>query len=753
MLKREPATSRTESPEEQIDLLPQLDLLSILRLFRKDWPRFVLVVIACLALAVAYYVNTPRRYTTSFSVLVAVKNRDILATSADTGETARIVDPGEIESQVEILKSASVVREAVRKLDLAHNDAFMNAGASPLSRLAGLIKLGFAPEQEPPSEAELEQDAVRAVTEALKPKRAGVTYVVDVDVTGPTPQLTLDIASAIADAYLSTELRARYDSSRRATSWFQDQLLELQRNVVNSDLAVQTYKSSNNIVDTAHGLIDEAQLSDVNSQLVAAQATTAEAKARMDAVEAVLNGDFTNAAVSDALKSDVITRLRAQYLDLASSAADLTQRYGAGHQSVIDVRAKMKDIAAAANEELKRIAQSNRSDYEIARAREVALRGSMNDLIVKVGAMNQSQVALRNLESAAQAYRNMYDAFLQKFQQSSQEQTVPLSTARLITAPVLPEHAAWPRLGLVLGGGLVAGSLLGFANLVLIEMLGNGFKTPEDVRLYAGLECLGTLPRVAVRRAPRSTADEAGVTMLGRDAPLTRHTLLQPFSRFTETVRNAYVSIDLEMGSDATPVVGVVSAIPKEGKTSFVANLAMLTSQLGRKTLVIDGDIHTCALTRALAPQAKTGLLEALEQGRLDDFTLVDAATRLNFLPTVVTKRLNNTAEILKSKSMQALLNEARKNYDYVFVDLPPLLPVVDAKAAAHMFDGFVYIIAWKRTSRDVVRASLLDNAMVRQRVIGVFLNSADPTQLRRLESYHGYGNYWRYASKASPSA
>jgi succinoglycan biosynthesis transport protein ExoP len=93
---------------------------------------------------------------------------------------------------------------------------------------------------------------------------------------------------------------------------------------------------------------------------------------------------------------------------------------------------------------------------------------------------------------------------------------------------------------------------------------------------------------------------------------------------------------------------------------------------------------------------------------------------------------------------MASLLTRARETYDYVVVDFPPLAPVVDAKAASHLVDGFILVVEWGQTSPEIVIEALGSAEVVQSKVVGAVLNRADPSLLRRIELYKGK-NYHRY--------
>ncbi len=220
-----------------------------------------------------------------------------------------------------------------------------------------------------------------------------------------------------------------------------------------------------------------------------------------------------------------------------------------------------------------------------------------------------------------------------------------------------------------------------------------------------------------------------------------------PFSRFAETIRGIKVAADLNGLTRRTQVIGMVSAVPNEGKTTISSNLAELMAQTGNKVLLIDGDLRNPSLTKTLASEAKVGLVEVLSgQRSLAEVMHTDPETGLRMVPAVLNGRIWHTAEMLSSNAMASLLDAARAEYDYIVIDLPPVVPVVDVRAVAPLIDGFVMVVEWGVTSRDVVKEAIATVEPLSERMIGIVLNKASPAVLKRLESYKGryYKSYYR---------
>lgn len=301
--------------------------------------------------------------------------------------------------------------------------------------------------------------------------------------------------------------------------------------------------------------------------------------------------------------------------------------------------------------------------------------------------------------------------------------------------------------------GLFAGA--GVA--VLREMTANVFTTANEVEQCVGLRCLGILPLVALNR--RCPAKSISSAELDRHVPLMdtsnsrsskvnidEFVIDAPYSRFAETLRNVKVMIHSHHHSNNAKVVGVVSSLSGEGKSVVVANLGALLSGMGARTLLIDCDFHQRSLTSRLAPDTRAGLMEALDDpGQLATLVHQRQRSRLDVLPCALMKRISNGSQLLASSQMEKLLEAARDSYDYVIVDLAPIVPVVDAKSVAHLIDNFVFVIEWGRTKQSVVLEALSSSGVVRERTVGLVLNKADPVALRSIEAYKGdsFRNYY----------
>ena len=191
------------------------------------------------------------------------------------------------------------------------------------------------------SESKLLRRALAAFEARRRVTRVPQTYAMDISFWSVDPGKAAKIANAISEAYIVEQLEAKYQSTRRASAWLQDRLNSLGAEAAAATQAVVDFKQKNNMIESGGKLMNEQQMSEVNSQLILARAATAEAKARLDRIMQVMSEDIPDPSVADALKSVVVIKLREQYLELAGREAMWSKKYGPDHSATVSLRNQM----------------------------------------------------------------------------------------------------------------------------------------------------------------------------------------------------------------------------------------------------------------------------------------------------------------------------------------------------------------------------------------------------------------------------
>jgi polysaccharide biosynthesis transport protein len=803
-------------------------LQSFLSFVRRQFAVILFVTLLALALGVIYVATTRPSYTAQAQLLIDARKVQVFQQQSVLGDSP--IDAAQVESQAEILKSENIAAAVIKNLHLTNDPEFVGSGGGLIGALVGLV---FGGSDKAASDFELFRSAVRTFQGRLTIRRLGLSYVIQIGFWSYDAERAAEIANAVADAYVTDQLEAKYQATRRASVWLQDRIKELRDQVSAAERAVVDFKTQNNIVSTGgpdKRLLGEQQVAELTSQLVIARANTAEAKARLDRIESVLSRtdspfESFGSTVADTLKNEVVTKLRTQYLELAARESDWTLKYGRDHLAVVNIRNQLREIRNSIFEELKRLGETYKSDYAIAKQREVGVQQELSQAVSGSQATDAKSVTLRELQSTAQTYKTIYDNFLQRYMEAVQQQSFPITEARLISSAARPLNKSHPRTLLDLAVACLGGIALGFGIGALRDMSDRVFRSAEQVESLLRTECISLVPLVtadaeirdsddakaklspsslkaaapgqnetwAVARtlvsrsseairslalvsdlhgtikstkgkintftssvsdrgtkpAPPAGFENAGPRTIVRGDSPGWMTVDAPLSRYTEAIRAIKLANDLSGTVKANRVVGFTSSLPNEGKSTIAFSLAQLMSQVGARTILVDCDLRNPSLTREFAPRTQTGLLDVMA-GRvsLEEAVWKDPSTKLTFLPVISKFRMAHSSEVLGSPALRKLFEQLRENYDFVVVDLPPLAPIVDVRAATHLVDSFVFVIEWGRTKIDVAQYALGHAQGVYESLLGVVVNKVDMNVFGRYASHRDDVYYNKYYSR-----
>jgi len=396
------------------------------------------------------------------------------------------------------------------------------------------------------------------------------------------------------------------------------------------------------------------------------------------------------------------------------------------------------------------------------------LRESIEGMVGKNSEANKSLVHLNELNQKASALKTLYESYLGRFEQATQQRSFPIAKARVISAAGVPTSPSSPKKTLVMALSVILGLMAGCGVAAFQEFRDRFFRVEADVRSALGLKFLGYLPLLGqpgsgkkkrrkgnIGQEPAIAEDaEHGVTF----ERMMRISVEAPRSIFAETLRNAKLASDVMLQGRTDRVIGVISALPGEGKSTTAANFAALLASSGKRTLLIDADLRNPGLSRTLKSPPQAGLIEAvLGEVPWTNVVKVDPRTKLAILPVVVRDHLLHTSELLSSQGMHHLMENARKMFDYIVVDLAPLGPVIDAKAFAPQVDAFLLVTEWGATPTNLVRDVLEQEPQINSRILGVILNKTDMSELPRYSDFGGTERYRQkyvsYYTEAQPRA
>lgn len=719
------------------------------------------------ALGVLFLLQSVSRYTSTAALLIDAKQVGMSATSTLEGTLA--FDTGAVDSQVLVLQSDRIAGAVADRLNLASNPAFVRPPSSVIGGVASFLRgavfktLRALGADLPATEfEEMPADIKRILlaeqlTSNLKVTRNARTYVLTIEYTDPDPSLARTIAAAYASTYLEDQLGSRFETARRASTWLAERVREVKQRAAEADAAAQAFRTANKLTEASGRLISEQALTDSNTQLSVARNELNTARAKYERLQQIINSKEYAASSVDALANPIISSMRVKYLDALKTNSDISARLGPQHEAAVRARKEMGEFEKLIFAELSRLLQTYQSEVQIIADRVAAIEQSIEAMRKTSDVDTAAMAKLKALEHEAATYNNLYAAYLQKAQDLLQQQSIPISDARIIGDASLPIQPSRPRKLLVLLGALILGLMAGGGLAFLREMRERSFRTAAQVREELGLDFVAHIPLLPPE-AFAQREGEAATSVPAPDAPRRfraaspglEMVLNDPMSRYAEAMRAVKLSTDYYFNARRPLVIGFVSMIPNEGKSTAAKNFASLVASQGERVLLIDGDLRNPQLTRALTPSARGGLLEALHGGelRIDQSFWLEERSGLAFLPGSARGRVPIAGDILASPAMIDLIKRLQSTFGVIVIDLPPLGAVLDAVAAASFVDGYHLIVEWGGTARSAVHDILASEPVITARTIGVSLSKVDIDQLGAFDAHASYGYTGNYLGR-----
>lgn len=727
---------------------------------RRQYAVIIFSTILTVTIAGIYLKTATPTYTGQVKILLINEKAPFIQQQSLLAEAN--IDSVQIETQLQVLKSKAVAISVIQKLKL-YDDAEFKPSSARMHAFFRKVRnwLSMAPLDENADKAATADQLALAFGDRLAATRVGMSNVIELSYNASTAVRAAEIANAVADTYILDQLNAKFEANKNATAWLQDRLRELGQQALSAERAVNAFKAENNIVVSDGKLIDDQQIAELNSRLVAARALTSDSMARLNRFDEVIHAILPDslsltgidAPGSEVLASGIINTLRQQYLDLARREADWSVRFGKSHLAVINLRNRMRDIRTSIVDEVRRLAETSRSDYEVAKQKQKQIEDQLASAVSRSRGSNSAELTMRELETSAKSYRSLYDSFLQRYMGSVQQESFPSANARIIASASPPPSKSKPKSSLILAMGLAAGIGLGVGLGLLRDVMDRVFRTSNQLESALRLPCLSLVPLLKDLTPPASASLPASGNdsrMISRRSAAYWAATTMPLSRFAESIRAVKLAIDLNQSLSSNKIVGITSSLPNEGKSTIAASLAQLIAHAGKRVIVVDCDLRNPSLSANLAPTATSGLIEIISGAKqLDEATWHDKSTGLTLLPIAKKGPLFHTSELLSAEPTRALFDKLRASYDYVIVDLPPLAPIVDVRATTALVDCFVLVVEWGRTKIDVVQHALHTAPNVSEAILGAVLNKTDMNMLKRYDSYHSdyyntehYGRY-----------
>jgi capsular exopolysaccharide synthesis family protein len=728
---------------------PSVDQLAILRHVLRRW-KLVAGVTLCTSIAAYSVVKllVPSQYKSTVEILIYDPQQQIDATvQKPISPFVDALGNDAINTEINILKSKSVALRVAGELDLDTDPEFQSKGLQigQLTNRIGIVarqlgiadlpeRLGFTSLGRPHVDSEQTLSATeekadkldRAADELIKRLEISQdSYIISVSATARDPIKARRLASTIANDYLASQRDARQEALGHVAAWLKGHIDNLQSRALETEASIEKLKVESGIRDSESDKVKEQQIRDLNTQLTTAREDVSDKFAHLEQARQLIgaNGDIDS--IPELTASTALADLRHKKMELNWTLADLQNKFGEHNPQVVSARAALATVDKQLSVEAENILGNMKNAYDIAVRREQSLATNLQSLTANLN--SETYIKLQQLRHVADSDRKDYESYLAQYNNVAEQREMQSASARIISPASLPRSPNSKRMKFyAIGGavGLGVGLLLAF----LLEYFKLGVWTTTEIEQSFGLPVVGFVPLVSRPKIGRTYYQ-----------PLHR-AVNEPLSQLSEAVRSMRLSLQLSIAN--SKVILVTSALPGEGKSTAAMLLAASCASSGKKTVLLDCDLRLSSASGVLRRKHQPGLSEFLSgTAKLRDIVTQDPVTKIHVIPAGST--MPNVADLLMSQAMLDLIGVLRHDFDYVIMDSPPLLPVVDALALATRTDKILVIIDWRRTSRDSLYEAFRVLGREANRVAGVVLNKVDFNELP------GHGGYGYYRSNA----
>ncbi|OCP36576.1 GumC family protein [Ensifer sp. LC163] len=646
-------------------------------LFRAVWDRRVKVLLAtaCVAaLAFGAAKMIAPDYQSETRVLIESREPEFSSSNqnAPTGSD-RVFDESGILSQVQVLRSADLIKQVARNMKLYELKEFdPSADPSAVSDLMVMLGLKKNPLEMPPEERVLKE-----FTSKLQVYQVEKSRVIAIAFTSKDRQLAAAIPNEMAKVFLSLQSGAKLDTNSEASRWLEPEIANLREKVRDAEAKVAAYRSSSDLLPTGETTnFATRQLTDISSELARVRGERANAEARAEGVREALASGREADTIADVVGSPMIQRLKETEANLQGQVADLSTTLLDGHPRLKALKSQLEGIRAQIRSETRKILSSLENEAKVGELREQQLTQQLNALKAKSAQAGEEEVGLRALEREATAQRQLLETYLARYREAT-SRTVENATpadARVISSAVVPTGASFPKVMPITIVAALATFLLTCIIIMLRELFSGralrpvsvGAERPpvrsrsaiaavaavdvpdEKLEISPALNDAIDLPPLAAAEADDVRDDPSG------EAPEPDFSIEAVADHLRQS--GVRIAISVSPGGD-------------EGSTATVM-LARLIAEEGRKVVLIDLTGSACP-TRLMARSAQLPGITNLLAGEVA-FTETIHADRFSDAHIIPQGDADPRLAMRGIERLQMIIDALTNAYDLVLVECGP---------------------------------------------------------------------------------
>ena len=543
------------------------------------------------------------------------------------------------------------------------------------------------------------------------------SYILSIKASAHDPETAANLANAFAGAYVQLQRDQKMQATRDAELYLKNRIGEMRKEVEKTDQAVEDYRRKTGLLKGATTGVTEQQLTELNTQLVLAQAARAEADAKLREALALSKRADASETIPAVLASPTVQALKQQQVEVERKIAEFSSAYGERHPKMMHARSEADEVRRKIRLEVRRVIAGLRNEAGSAKARYDALQGNFDRMKTEMGQANEKSIELQALDREAAANRTLLETMLARYKETLAQQDLVQADAQIVTPASVPTSPSFPPKALLIAAAGLVGLGIGVLLAFVVETFDKTFRRPDEIQEATGLPTLALVPSLTRRGQPAYQVID------------------RPVSPYSDALRRLYIGLRADDPNSPSKLLMIASAVPKEGKSVMCASLARLLAKSGRRVLLIDCDWRRPSQHRLFGARNRGGLASVLSgEMAFREAMQQDSASGAHLLFAGVPQ--NNDIHLLNSELLRRLLVELANGYDAVILDTPPVLVGAEALHLTRIVDKTLFLVRWGHTPREVALDALKQLMDAEGRVAGVVLSQVSTGRYR----YYSYG-------------